>query len=222
MFDVPRLTPRGLCVRIRIALLLGAGVLAPCAAPALASWQGPGPLPVWNAYESPPQLTGFGAGAVALSWYDNMGRVMLAHRSQTESGLRQPLLLGELGMQGLGVGSMELQDGHALVVASLDTVDRTMVLAPDGSRGPLEDWPDGCAVTDVADSAYGTVAIASCADAEGAVTHSLARRPAGATAFGTLKPLPDGGPIPPTIEVAVVEPCRRHIPRRVAFDPYKD
>jgi hypothetical protein len=194
MFESRRLVGRlQLAPAVCIALL----VMVPAAR---AAWQGPVPLQGLDA--SSQQLVGFGDGAVALSWNDSAGGVLLAHRAQTESGLRQTLHLGDLGTDGLGVGTLNLRDDRALVVASLDETDRTMVLAPDGSRGPLQEWPDGCAVSAVADSAYGSVAVGSCFDGF-SVTHRLARRPAGTMAFGALSQvaMPIAGPIPPSIAV---------------------
>jgi hypothetical protein len=175
-------------------LLLATGARA--AGPS--AWQGPVKLADW-ATEFHVQPARVGADGVAIAWSEGPGAVV-AYRAQGEAPLRTPLRIydtdpaNDIWPTGL---ALALRDGDALAVGTSDVSDRTLAIAPNGTRGPLQDWGDGCGIGALADSPLaGTAAIRIC-DEGGALSYSLTRRAVGALRFQDPQPAPiQGGDLP--------------------------
>jgi len=140
-----------------------------------------------------------GTDGVAIAWTEGPG-AMVAYRAQGEGPLRTPLRIydtdppNDIWPTGL---ALALRDGDALAVGTSDVSDRTLTIAPDGMRGPLQDWGDGCGIGALADSPVaGTAAIRICDDGD-AVSYWLTRRAEGALRFQDPQPAPiAGGDLP--------------------------
>jgi hypothetical protein len=178
-------------------LILPAGVTTSARADVPTSWTGPAVL-TDSASESRLQPVTLGTDGLALGWTWSRGAVV-AYRAQGEAALRRPLMLAryDAATQTTPTGeALGLQDGDGLAVATSEFSDRTLVIAPDGSRGTLQDWGDGCGIAALADSSAGTVAVRLCDDGT-SLSYSLTRRTAGSLSFGSPVPAPiAGGDLP--------------------------
>jgi hypothetical protein len=184
----------GLGAVVGAALLLAPGAWAD----GPSAWQGPVKVADW-ATEFHVQPARMGTDGVAIAWTEGPGAIV-AYRAQGEGPLRTPLRIydtdppNDIWPAGLAIA---LRDGDALAVGTSDVSDRTLAIAPDGTRGPLQDWGDGCGIGALADSPVaGTAAIRICDDGA-ALSYSLTRRAVGALRFQDPQPAPiEGGDLP--------------------------